>query len=59
MGIKGIETHSFRRNGITKVINITGNIVLASILYGNSPDVALNNYFTKADMEQALKALEA
>ncbi|MCR5452932.1 MAG: site-specific integrase [Lachnospiraceae bacterium] len=56
--IKG--THSFRRNAITKVVNNTGgNVVLASQLFGNSPDVALKHYFTKADEEQARKALEA
>ncbi len=56
--IKG--THSFRRNAITKVVNNTGgNVVLASQLFGNSPDVALKHYFTKADAEQARKALEA
>ena len=56
--IKG--THSFRRNAITKVVNNTGgNVILASQLFGNSPDVALKHYFTKADEEQARKALEA
>ena len=55
--IKG--THSFRRNAITKVVNNTGgNVILASQLFGNSPDVALKHYFTKADEEQARKALE-
>lgn len=56
--IKG--TRSFRRNAITKVVNNTGgNVILASQLFGNSPDVALKHYFTKADEEQARKALEA
>jgi len=56
--IKG--THSFRRNAITKVVNNTGgNVILAAQLFGNSPDVALKHYFTKADEEQARKALEA
>ncbi len=56
--IKG--THSFRRNAITKVVNNTGgNVILASQLFGNSPEVAMKHYFTKADEEQARKALEA
>ena len=56
--IKG--THSFRRNAITKVVNNTGgNVILASQLFGNSPDVALKHYFTKADEEKARKALES
>ena len=53
-------THSFRRNGITKVVNNSGgNVILASKLFGNSPDVAMKNYFTNADVEQARNALEA
>ncbi len=56
--IKG--THSFRRNAITKVVNNTGgNVILASQLFGNTPNVALKHYFTKADEEQARKALES
>ncbi len=56
--IKG--THSFRRNAITKVVNNSGgNVILASQLFGNSPNVAMNHYYTKADEEQALKALES
>ena len=52
--------HQTRRNGITKVVNNSGgNVILASKLFGNSPDVAMKNYFTKADVEQARSALEA
>jgi integrase len=51
-------THSFRRNAITDVINSSGgNIVLASKLFGNSPEVAKKNYFTGIDMNDALECL--
>jgi integrase len=51
-------THSFRRNAITDVINSSGgNIVLASKLFGNSPEVAKRNYFTGIDMNDALECL--
>ncbi len=44
-------THSFRRNAITDVVNASGgNIILASKLFGNSPEVAKKNYFTGIDM---------
>lgn len=56
--IKG--THSFRRNAITKAVNNSnGNILLASKLYGNTPEVAENNYYTGIDMEQAKNILES
>lgn len=52
-------THSFRRNAITDVINASGgNIILASELFGNSPEVAKKNYYTGIDMEEAAKVLE-
>ena len=52
--IKG--PHSFRRNGITKVSNAPGgNIMIASILYGNSPQSASSHYYTGIDMETAKK----
>ena len=35
------------------------NVILASQLFGNSPDVAIKHYYTKVDEEQARKALEA
>jgi integrase len=54
--IKG--THSFRRNAITDVVNNTnGNIILASQLFGNSPEVAQKNYFTGINMHIAMEAL--
>ena len=50
--------HSFRRNAITDVVNATnGNMTLASQLFGNSPMVVNNNYYTGVDMESALTAL--
>jgi len=54
--IKG--THSFRRNAITDVVNATnGNIIMASQLFGNSPEVAKKNYYTNIDFASALSAL--
>jgi integrase len=53
--IKG--PHSFRRNGITNIVNATGNVYLASQMYGNSPNVALSNYYTGIDTSAALEAL--
>lgn len=51
-------THSFRRNAITDTINSSGgNIILASTLFGNSPEVAKKNYFTGIDMNDALECL--
>ena len=55
--IKG--PHSFRRNGITKVCNSAGgNIALASVLYGNSPECASRNYYTGLDMVTARQLVE-
>ena len=53
--IKG--PHSFRRNAITDVVNSTGNLILASALFGNTPPVAKNNYFTGINDEAAVEAL--
>ena len=54
--IKG--THSFRRNAITDVVNSSGgNIILASQLFGNSPEIAKKNYFTGADIQSAVQIL--
>ena len=54
--IKG--THSFRRNAITDVVNATGgNLILASALFGNSPEVAKKNYYTGINRQEALQAL--
>lgn len=56
--IKG--PHSFRRNGITKICNSAGgNIVLASMLYGNSPECASRNYYTGLDLVTARQLLES
>ena len=55
--IKG--PHSFRRNGITKVSNSPGgNIMIASILYGNSPQSASSHYYSGIDLETAKRLLE-
>ncbi len=52
--------HSFRRNGITGVTNKTnGNIILASELYGNTPNVAQKNYYAGIDLAQAKAILES
>ena len=54
--IKG--THSFRRNAITDVVNAAGgNIIMASQLFGNSPEVAKRNYYTGADLKDAMQVL--
>lgn len=54
--IKG--THSFRRNAITDVVNATGgNTIMASQLFGNSPEVAKRNYYTGADLKDAMQVL--
>ena len=51
--------HSFRRNAITDVINSTnGNIILASALFGNSPEVAKKNYYTGIDLDMAKEVLD-
>lgn len=56
--IKG--THSFRRNNITDVVNATnGNVIMASTLFGNTPDVAEKNYYTGANLAVAKQALES
>lgn len=55
--IKG--PHSFRRNAITEVVNATnGNVVLASALFGNSPQVAKENYYTGANLAIAKEILD-
>lgn len=51
-------THSFRRNAITDVVNASGgNIILASNLFGNSPEVAKKNYYTGVNVDEALEVL--
>lgn len=50
--------HSFRRNAITDVVNATnGNIILASSLFGNTPNVAKQNYYTGVNLEKAKDVL--
>lgn len=52
--------HSFRRNAITDVVNATnGNIIMASSLFGNTPDVAKQNYYTGANLEKAKEILDS
>ena len=56
--VKG--THSFRRNAITQTVNKSGgNILMASQLFGNTPDVAENHYYAGLDMDEARTILEA
>lgn len=51
--------HSFRRNGITNVCNAKGgNIVMASLLYGNSPRSASMHYYTGINLNEAKEILE-
>ena len=51
--------HSFRRNGITKVTNNSGgDLMLASLIYGNSPQTAKKYSYTGYDLEKAKAALE-
>lgn len=51
--------HSFRRNAITDVVNATnGNIILASALFGNTPEVAKQNYYTGINLTLAKEVLE-
>lgn len=51
--------HSFRRNGITRICNASGgNIYLASVLYGNSPQSASRHYYTGIDLSEAKALLE-
>ncbi|MCR5331001.1 MAG: site-specific integrase [Lachnospiraceae bacterium] len=45
--------HSFRRNGITDFVNSGGNLLMASKLYGNTPQVAENNYYAGLDLKNA------
>lgn len=53
-------THAFRRNAITQVINQSnGNILMASKLFGNTPAVINQNYYTGLDLEKAKEVFEA
>lgn len=50
--------HSYRRNAITNVANKTGDILLASKLFGNSPKVADSNYYTGIDISYVKEVLD-
>ena len=51
--------HSFRRNGITKISNSpNGNLLIASILYGNSVESASKHYYSGIDLQQIRAILE-
>lgn len=51
-------THSFRRNAITKAVdNSNGNTYLVSKIYGNSPKVINNHYYTDYDISEAKSIL--
>ena len=52
--------HSLRRNAITDVVNATnGNIIMASALFGNTPEVAKQNYYTGTNLTLAKEVLDA
>ena len=45
-------------NAITDVVNATnGNIIMASQLFGNSPEVAKKNYYTEINFSESTNAL--
>lgn len=51
--------HSFRRNAITKVVNNSGgDILMASKLFGNTPQIADNNYYVGLDLNLARSVIE-
>lgn len=52
-------THSFRRNQITRVVNATGDMVLASQMFGNSPEAIKSNYYTGYDIERGRAAMDS
>ena len=49
--------HSYRRNAITIVSNKTGNFLIASKLFGNSPRIAESNYYVGLDLDEARELL--
>lgn len=52
--------HSFRRDGITKVINsVGGSPAIAAEIYGNSPGVAFKNYYTGVNIDEVRTILES
>lgn len=57
--IKADDSYS-KDSEITKVCNLAGgNIVLASMLYGNSPECVSRNYYTGLDLVTARQLLES
>ena len=51
--------HSFRRNAITDVANATnGDMLFTSAIFGNSPLVAISNYYGGANLDKAKEILE-
>ena len=53
-------THAFRRTRITEVANKSGgNLIMASQLFGNSPEVAKKHYYTGIDLQEAKRVLES
>ena len=59
LSVKAIKgPHSFRRNAITNTLNSGANIFMTSQLYGNTPKVAEQNYYTGVDLSNAKQILE-
>lgn len=57
---KIMGTHSFRRNAITTVLNNSnGDLVMTSLLFGNSPDVIREFYYTGLDINNAFAVLNS
>ncbi len=50
--------HAFRRNACTDFINASGgDVYMASMIFGNSPQTINQNYFTSSNMRTAREAL--
>lgn len=50
--------HAFRRTRITDIVNATGgNVYLAALMYGNSPETIRKNYYTQDSLENQRAAL--
>ena len=50
--------HAFKRNAITSVVEKSGgNTLMASQLFGNSPEVAKSHYYMGLDMDLAREIL--
>ena len=58
MGARRGEIPPLDWESITDVVNATnGNIIMASQLFGNSPEVAKKNYYTEINFSEATNAL--